>query len=213
MGELLINIALCLSGEARFWWVTSLTQYCTELDNLFVFFHTWNNNWIYKEKEFIQYISPTKYLIEDYNKQYYDDIYKRFERYDRRINTIPMYYSIFKSNQIMREWIKETNTKIDVVIRSRFDIKLKNRIEYENLYCINIPKLSDYRGYSDLFAYGNLENMNYYAETYNYVMEPIKQKREEYQLLDPEFQLRQHLNRKPEIKINRFDCELEIVRN
>jgi hypothetical protein len=80
-----------------------------------------------------------------------------------------MYYSIFKSNELKKEYEKENNITFDCVIRSRFDSDIISELEIESydLSKVNIPIGKDWGGLNDQFAFGNSDSMDIYSDLIN----------------------------------------------
>lgn len=202
-----MKIALCLSGQARFHWKLKISQYFTHADDFCVFFHTWNDNWIHTKEQLLDYSRPTDYIIEDFDYKYYRTLTKQFDD-NFRENCIPMYYSI---NQSIGLALK-SDIKFDIIIRSRWDLDIGQLVPFIKNNSINIPRLGDWRGYCDQFAYGPIEYMKYYSETYNSIIAAKNLGNSAVFSLDPESVLRQHLNKRLDISINRFDMVASLRR-
>ena len=81
----------------------------------------------------------------------------------RSDNLYSMFYSIFQSNQLKVEYENKNGFKYDWVIRSRFDVKLNSKInfnEFDN-NIINNPTgcFDSNHGYTDCFAFSNSKNI------------------------------------------------------
>jgi hypothetical protein len=82
-----------------------------------------------------------------------------------------MYYGIYASNQLKKEYEKENGFIYDVVIRCRADLFFENDLNRTELEtCANgicFPKFGSYGGLNDQFAFGSSSSMDTYADTYN----------------------------------------------
>lgn len=109
----------------------------------------------------------------------------------RPTNFFKMLYGYNHANNLKNIWEEINGFKYDIVIKSRFDLKL---IEPVDLRLVNnsifIPIGWDHLdGYNDLFAYGDSDSMNYYFGLYNNVLGYLKSGIE----LHPESLLKYHL--------------------
>ena len=151
-------------------------------------------------------------LIEDYEskKHHFQKIYDCLDinpfipdtcikpRHD--IGYISMLYSIWKSNQLKKDYENENNIVFDRVIRMRFDSDFEGKeLDLKKLPdCINIPKGEDWcGGVNDQFALGTSQLMDIYSDLYNNLtnMGTID--------YHPESILRDYLN-SMQIELNRF---------
>jgi hypothetical protein len=179
-------IAVCLSGSIK---NTKSIEYIEKLSNkhlVYIFIHTWNisnldefNSTLWSksntlELENINLFNPKKILIEDFSDRqillqnlFNAADFKNKARHD--IGTVSMYYSIFKSNELKKEYEKENNITFDCVIRSRFDSDIISELEIESydLSKVNIPIGKDWGGLNDQFAFGNSDSMDIYSDLIN----------------------------------------------
>jgi hypothetical protein len=189
------KIALCLSGQARFLeegYREVIYPYVLENNDIDIFIHTWAVDDNQDGKSYIngggfamgkpvtkglmldvlETYKPTKCLIQ---KPHSFEVGKYSDRAMpgiRSENLYSMFYSIYKSNQLKREYEKENNFKYDFVIRSRFDVKLNSKIDFtlpnSKMYLPN-GCFDPIRGYVDCFGYSNSHYMDIYANTFNQV--------------------------------------------
>jgi hypothetical protein len=191
-----MKIALCLSGQARFieqCYNEVLYPYVLEGNNIDIFIHTWDIDKSQINKHFINggghIMGP---IIKENQIQLTLDLYNpvsykvepqiQFELGKFSERTLPgirsdylysMFYSIYQSNKLKSEYEIKNNFKYDWVIRSRFDIKLNSKINFNefNNNIINNPGgcFNNDHGYTDCFAFSNSTNMNIYSDTYNHI--------------------------------------------
>jgi len=191
-----MRIALCLSGQARFveqGYNEVLYPFILKDNNIDVFIHTWDIDEYQIGNQFLagnqhpvgnpitidlidntlRLYNPKKHIIE--SQKYFPDISWTPNHmpgfYSK--NAYSMFYSIYQSNELKKEYEIKNNFKYDWVIRSRFDIKLDSRInfsEFDN-NLINNPNgcFNDTYGYTDCFAFSNSKNMDIYSDTYNHI--------------------------------------------
>lgn len=144
-------------------------------------------------KEVDKIIEPNLSLLEEYNYEKllienYDQSKNKFEKLLNCLKFIPstdpedtepridvgpisMHYSIFKANEMKKEYEKENDMVFDWVIRMRTDSDFR----YEKLDLnllnddLNIPSGEDWGNHSinDQFAIGSSHVMNLYSNLYN----------------------------------------------
>lgn len=123
------------------------------------------------------------------------------------VGPISMQYSIFKANELKKEYEKENNMVFDWVIRMRTDSDF--RYEKLDLYTLdhelNIPSGEDWgdNSINDQFAIGTSHAMNLYSDLYNnfHYYQSVK--------YYPERILHSHLN-KMNLTPNRIDFPVRI---
>lgn len=187
------KIAICISGGIKFHEKgLSTIQKLSSVHDVKVFIHTWNikdislydkNSWhgslvsrgnVSKISDVLEQYPVERIVIDDFEakKMLFENMLKEcssnFIFTDRKdIGIISMFYSIWKSNQIKNDFMTETGTVSDVVIRMRFDSDLVSldNFNVDNLLDneIHIPVGQDWNGLNDQFAYGNPNAMNAYS--------------------------------------------------
>ena len=166
-----MKVALCLSGLIRDFQNSgfSYNEYlCKDLD-CDIFIHTWDENKESHNTRFSSSImddsdnkskmfanifpnSNITLLLEDFNsdwnfrKQYQNDIHPR--------TTAIMYYSIYRSNLLKKEFEQKNNFVYDVVIRSRMDFLMQQKINNSELKDVCSDKNNIYVG-TNLYHKGN----------------------------------------------------------
>jgi hypothetical protein len=183
-----MKIAICISGSIRKLQksVESVNKLKEKYD-CSVFIHTWYNiEDVHKnDDDIIENLSkynPVACLIEDYkvkekyiNKIYMDANFKQHVNINDS-RTISMYYSLYKSNQLKKDFEKENSMEFDCVIRMRFDSKINSDfiLEEYDISNINIPlgiqsgpQGKDFGGYNDQFALGSSKKMDTYCDVIN----------------------------------------------
>jgi hypothetical protein len=187
-----MKVAVCFSGTIRspengF----NSLKLISPNDDIKVFGHTWTN--LNDEKDYPNSVLDSstesnfdvfeKYnfeslLIENYKfkkvhfKKMYD--YFNFKPHDISVRTdlgiISMFYSIYRSNSLKREYELLNNMKFDKVIRIRFDSNFQNKNLDLNdiLGNLCIPSGNDWLGgINDQFAVGSSQDMDVYCDLYN----------------------------------------------
>ena len=93
---------------------------------------------------------------------------------DGRMSTYAQLYAIKECMQTKRDYEKYTYMKFDWVVRSRFDFAINVRIPFEELdssklHIPNCRRTSNRDFGSDQFAFSSSDNMDKYADAYNYI--------------------------------------------
>ena len=85
-------------------------------------------------------------------------------------------YSIYKCNELKKEYEKENSFEYDWVIRTRADFGLSeplNLSQFDNSI-VYAPNDNNHNyGFNDQFAIGSSKNMNIYSDTFLYIKETI----------------------------------------
>jgi len=126
------------------------------------------------DKELVNLYKPKKYLFET-PKEFNSEIITNSKMYkcskekekNNLSNFLSCVYSKYKSNQLLQEYIKETNNKYDFVISMRFDILKPINLKLsklENKYIYNC--MNDRIILVDHFVMSNPDIMNLYGNTY-----------------------------------------------
>ena len=176
-----MKIAICVSGQPRNFKKSYITLKNTFLNkyDCDIYFHSWKSN-NFKSTDFGD--SGHEYHLEENNYSELIELYKPYKYlFESPIifdasgltcpiwrqplnNTLSMYYSIYKSIQLVSQ-------NYDYIIRTRFDI------DY-TYFNFNLPKegivLPEWnndirvknRGYYDIFAMGNQKDMIKYSEVF-----------------------------------------------
>jgi hypothetical protein len=151
-------------------------------------------------------------LIENYStkREQFQTIFDTLEfkeSHRKDIGLISMYYSIFNSNQLKKEYEIKNNMIFDKIVRMRFDSDFGGKdlnLDFEK-NCIQIPKGNDYAGINDQFAIGPSEEIDHYCNIFNN-LETLKDM--EY---NPEKLLLTYFDRNQlRNKVERFDFEVKI---
>ena len=111
------------------------------------------------------------------------------------MTTAPMYYGIYKANELKCNYEKQTNEKYDIVIRTRPDNFYSESLPIDEVDCSKTSQVVYVRGtvndwgskiprnnflyehgddipfVADNFAFGNSDSMNVYSDTYNHILD------------------------------------------
>jgi hypothetical protein len=180
-----MKIAICISGQARNFKQSynSLKTHLLDKYDCDVYFHTWktphfestnfgfgNTQYTLTDNDYndlIQLYNPKKYIIE--KPIVFDASEYKCPIWRQPLNnTLSMFYSIYKSIQLIDE-------EYDYVIRTRFDIdysKFNLELPQEGII---LPEWNTdirvrNRGYYDVFAIGKQQDMNIYSKTFSNVI-------------------------------------------
>lgn len=212
-----MKIALCLSGQLRFverGFNEVIHPYILHDNSIDVFIHAWDINTQVGTKFLAGDIHPigdiiTADLIDQTLHLYQPITYKiehqlEFPILDWNSNHMPgfysknvysMFYSIYQSNKLKCDHELKNNFKYDLVIRSRFDVKLDSAIDFinldKNVITTPIGCFDTANGYVDCFAIANSTNMNIYSDVYNH----LDQYLDTTELLCGEYILKRHIDK------------------
>jgi hypothetical protein len=181
-----MKIALCLSGSTKNNRAEKTINSIVKKYNTNIFIHTWNildqnsfnqNSWtknLQNDLEYLKYYKYTKVNIENFDikKIYLENILKnnKFDSMFREdVGILSMFYSIYQSNLLKREYELNNNIIFDCVIRIRFDCNIVSdfNIEEYDMRNLNIPIGRDWGGLNDQFAFSSSKNMDIYSDVIN----------------------------------------------
>lgn len=215
-----MRIALCLSGLPRCY------DYKPEtLLNLFhpytvdVFCHLWDDHLPKDDCERLQNIwQPKKSLFE---KQ---ELYRNFFDYwthktehlkapgRYHSNTFPMWYSIYKANELKSLYEQENDFVYDVVCRARTDVWARTnwhssleRIQHNKLIVIHERH---YDGYNDTMAMGTSETMNKYCNLWRWFPVAVENSVE----IGYETMLKEYIDQWVKLEVEQSYIETRIMR-
>jgi len=191
-----MKVALCLSGQARFLetcYYESMKPYILDVFNPDVFIHTWDtsnmvgkyftngNDWIMGDKipenlmeTMITLYKPTCYTIEPQIPFESNKWSERLMPSIKSNHLYSMFYSIYKSNELKKQYEQKNNFIYDWVIRIRFDMALPsgplslNELD-NNFLWVATGCFDNNNGYLDSLGYSNSRIMDIYSNTFNYI--------------------------------------------
>jgi len=183
-----MKIAICISGQPRNFKQSymSLKKYFLDKYDCDIYFHSWKtptfestnfgggNHQYYLEEEdyneLIELYQPKKYILE--HPIVFDASGYKCPIWRQPLNnTLSMFYSIYKSFQLIEG-------EYDYVIRTRFDIDYSLfNLEFPKDN-INIPEWNTdpnvkHRGFYDTFAFGPQPQMKIYSEVFSNIISYI----------------------------------------
>jgi hypothetical protein len=196
-----MKVAVCISGGIIYPYLgLKSIEKIIPNEYVKVFIHTWKINnrdsflstvqgLEYKEKDktvetdisFLENYNYEKLLIENYEtcEQKFKSVFSQLkfapqdilDQVRNDVGPISMHYSIFKSNQLKRDYERENNITFDWVIRMRTDSDFKYDIMNMGALNseLNIPSGEDWfdNAINDQFAVGSSTAMDIYSNLYN----------------------------------------------
>jgi hypothetical protein len=189
-----MKIAMCFSGGIKYPenGVKSLKRIDPNCQ-IKIFAHTWNvqqKNNFYKSIANTQYKEKSNHINFDFNflSNYnyhsllidsYDYMEKKFKNYFNNINykkiespkigLLSMHYSIWKCNELKKQYEQQNNMTFDFVVRLRYDSEIQVDLDFSEFTKrdIYIPWGDDWRGgINDQFAIGTSKSMDVYSRLY-----------------------------------------------
>jgi len=133
------------------------------------------NDWV---GNLYQHFNVNKILIEKQIKLNVPDILeKRKLRFTHTFGVCSSLYSVYKCNELKRQFEIENNFEYDWVIRTRSDFGLSEPITFDSFdnSLIYAPNDNSHNyGFNDQFAVGSSKNMNVYSDAFLYMEETIE---------------------------------------
>jgi len=194
------RLALCYSGQPRYikenihnHWEHILEPNINDYE-IDMFCHFWykdNISGFYDHQQFKGKQDGDEkdfFLSLPYVKKYVFEEQKQFDVNDLRpdnrwphpvFNTVSMYYSLEKSNDLKSEYEKENNFEYDCCVRIRSDLIFQKNIKF-NEYDMNVLNIEQGNpnvkySMSDFFAFGNSDIMNKFSKTYSKIYDYSKE--------------------------------------
>jgi|TARA_R110000744_G_scaffold151891_3_gene265588 hypothetical protein len=182
-----MKIAICISGQARFWekgYKLLNKQLLSILPNYDIFISTWDQDNI---KDIINLYQPVSYKVENFIEDNipYNQEWKSFlNLHPNNSNsdpytTLPMLYKIKDCFDLVKDYCDYHNESYDLVIRLRFDTFYPTPINLYQLFdvsnnntlAINESNLPQEKGwFYDGFAFGGMEVMEVYSNLFNHLI-------------------------------------------
>lgn len=223
-----MKIALCFSGimrdlnETKNFWTDLIKEY--DIDVYASFWDIENPELGDTIQEFEKIYTPKRLEVENY-KAFKEStleiaklhvkspklIDKQFQDSSEQFGMFPMYYKIWKCNQLT----KQLGIEYDIVIRARIDTLLDNMFKLERNHMLNVPMgvtmvqaFDNSGGMNDCFAYGKPKIMDYYSFCFFQLMEYLN---EGHYIFPPEHLLSVHFS-KIHLPIRFFENYMMITR-
>jgi len=211
-----MKVALLLSGDMRDWIINYVyfKQHLLDHYDVDIFISTWRG---YKNDEVVNVYNPVAMDIQDYNRgfnQRWASITNPYEENREPnvnlVNCMSMWYKTWRVNELKNEYQFTMNTKYDLVIKTRPDLKLEEKVilEKPKNNTLYIPKGWDWSGgVNDLFAYGSSHVINIYSDMFRMFPTLLKSCESK---LNPEILLRDYLNTFQGIKLERPKIDMTL---
>jgi hypothetical protein len=211
-----MKVALLLSGGMRDWIIhyVYFKKHLLDLYDVDVFLSTWKHD---KLTEVSSVYNPVAIDVQDYNKGFdtrWKSITNPYEKNKESnvnlVNCMAMWYKTWRVNELKNEYQFTMNTKYDLVIKTRPDLRLESDVilEKPKNNTLYIPKGWDWSGgVNDLFAYGTSEVINVYSDLFRSFPRLMKECRSK---LNPEILLRNYINNFEGIKLERPEIDITL---
>ena len=187
-----MKVALCISGQPRYLddGYSTIKKIFDKFDTIDVFVHTWwDDSYKNKPVEFAPNLTYGRYCvweedtIEKINKLYSPKMFvyeesKTFNTFSdvpygkSNPNSIHSgWYSVYKCNELKKQYEIENDFKYDLVIRCRFDLNIINfnldNIDPNYVYvCGELHRTNKSGLPNDLFAISSSKNMDIYSSIF-----------------------------------------------
>jgi hypothetical protein len=220
--EIKQKIALCISGVPRYYRenIDTFNRLKKEFKDIDVFAHLWYDvDKDFNINNFIELYQPKSIMVEKYDE--IKDIFQHIRDYNiKQMNIIlpvlSMYYSIYKSNELKRLFMRANKERYKYSIRYRTDVRIIN-LDYNELkdklesYSIIIPMTNTDRTIvSDFFAVGESSKMDIYSGVWNELKMIIENSNKDYNDM-AEYFLNEQLNNY-DINYYKQKCDFELLR-
>ena len=181
---MVMNIAVCFSGQLRSIELTykNINKFLNNnFEDYKIFAHIPENKKI--NQQFDQYFQDSLYIIEkDPNirktklkNSQFKSVKNKFKSLRKaKIAHMQQLYGIFKCNELKKEYEAKNNLVFDWVLRCRSDLMFYdsniNLLKMNNKY-LYTPNFHNWSGINDRFIISSSENMNTFADLYNYILQ------------------------------------------
>lgn len=231
------KIAVCICGHLRSMEsnLDSFVQNVKQDRHVDVFLHIWDkvgwqHSWhgsdrfvtdsVHNKLDKIKSVlSPKKLVIEEtktFDLKRYEQINTKFKDFALKHQNFPsMFYKIMKCNELRQQYERETNTKYDIIMRTRPDVKYITKISWDVVKpdAIYIPRVNEKafnHEFNDQIAAATPAMMDIYADAYNHIEEYMGQ-------CDgggyrPEIFLKWYFGTKMKLPVKNFPMSWELVR-
>lgn len=120
-------------------------------------------------------LNPIKIEVENFNEIKDNFLLKNFTNIDHSnewtskngiLHSIPMFYKIYKANELKKDYEKINNFKYDIAIRYRSNLLINGNIDLNINKNILYNKRENNSNLDDIFAYSDSETMDKYSDLY-----------------------------------------------
>tara|TARA_Y100000768_G_scaffold55224_1_gene36681 strand:+ start:12400 stop:13071 length:672 start_codon:yes stop_codon:yes gene_type:complete len=179
-----MNIAVCFSGQLRSIELTykNINKFLNNnFEDYKIFAHIPENKKI--NQQFDQYFQDSLYIIEkDPNirktklkNSQFKSVKNKFKSLRKaKIAHMQQLYGIFKCNELKKEYEAKNNLVFDWVLRCRSDLMFYDSnidLSKMNNKYLYTPNFHNWSGINDRFIISSSENMNTFADLYNYILQ------------------------------------------
>ena len=181
---MVMNIAVCFSGQLRSIELTykNINKFLNNnFEDYKIFAHIPENKKI--NQQFDQYFQDSLYIIEkDPNirktklkNSQFKSVKNKFKSLRKaKIAHMHQLYGIFKCNELKKEYEAKNNLVFDWVLRCRSDLMFYDSdidLSKMNNKYLYTPNFHNWSGINDRFIISSSENMNTFADLYNYILQ------------------------------------------
>ena len=181
---MVMNIAVCFSGQLRSIELTykNINKFLNNnFEDYKIFAHIPENKKI--NQQFDQYFQDSLYIIEkDPNirktklkNSQFKSVKNKFKSLRKaKIAHMQQLYGIFKCNELKKEYEAKNNLVFDWVLRCRSDLMFYDSdidLSKMNNKYLYTPNFHNWSGINDRFIISSSENMNTFADLYNYILQ------------------------------------------
>ena len=178
-----LRVALCLSGQMRTYkqCYYKLKKNIIDVLEPDIFIHTWKDTGTkigdmettcVSKSELKEMYNPISLNVEEFKKDFFYAMHnlkipKKLKGVSGHKTILPMHHKMKACNELKKKQEKRQGALYDVVIKSRPDMYINEKIPESTLYCFNI--LWHYgwtdldNQVSDMFALSSSKNMDYYC--------------------------------------------------
>ena len=181
---MVMNVAVCSSGQLRSIELTykNINKFLNNnFEDYKIFAHIPENKKI--NQQFDQYFQDSLYIIEkDPNirktklkNSQFKSVKNKFKSLRKaKIAHMQQLYGIFKCNELKKEYEAKNNLVFDWVLRCRSDLMFYDSnidLSKMNNKYLYTPNFHNWSGINDRFIISSSENMNTFADLYNYILQ------------------------------------------
>ena len=181
---MVMNIAVCFSGQLRSIELTykNINKFLNNnFEDYKIFAHIPENKKI--NQQFDQYFQDSLYIIEKdpyirktkLKNSQFKSVKNKFKSLRKaKIAHMQQLYGIFKCNELKKEYEAKNNLVFDWVLRCRSDLMFYDSnidLSKMNNKYLYTPNFHNWSGINDRFIISSSENMNTFADLYNYILQ------------------------------------------
>lgn len=170
-----MRVAVCFSGLTREFlgcWEDIRNRIIVP-NNADVFIHTWQDDNI--DVDTIDIVARPVTILVEKQIQFSEEPYNSRKRDIPVFNTFSSMYSVWKANELKKEYEKQTGKPYDWVIRCRMDLLPNNTLDLSRFdnskvwFPDQYGKWRVHGSVEDQFMFGSSENMDVVCDFYNHI--------------------------------------------